>query len=63
MIALDGTATKSRLGANALLAVSMAAARAEAAASATANGIRMNLQVIFIFMRVQRSKRPGTMSS
>src|SRR4051812_16663606 len=32
MIALDGTATKSRLGANALLGVSMAAARAEAAA-------------------------------
>ena len=31
MIALDGTATKSRLGANALLGVSMAAARAEAA--------------------------------
>jgi len=32
LIALDGTATKSRLGANALLGVSMAAARAEAAA-------------------------------
>src|SRR5262245_29917322 len=32
MIALDGTTTKSRLGANALLGVSMAAARAEAAA-------------------------------
>jgi enolase len=32
MIALDGTATKSRLGANALLGVSMAAARADAAA-------------------------------
>jgi enolase len=31
MIALDGTSTKSELGANALLAVSMAAARAEAA--------------------------------
>jgi enolase len=31
MIALDGTATKTRLGANALLGVSMAAARAEAA--------------------------------
>jgi enolase len=31
MIALDGTPTKSRLGANALLGVSMAAARAEAA--------------------------------
>jgi enolase len=31
MMALDGTATKSRLGANALLGVSMAAARAEAA--------------------------------
>jgi enolase len=31
MIALDGTATKSRLGANALLGVSMAAARADAA--------------------------------
>jgi enolase len=31
MIALDGTPTKSRLGANALLAVSMAALRAEAA--------------------------------
>jgi enolase 1/2/3 len=31
MIALDGTSTKSRLGANALLGVSMAAARAEAA--------------------------------
>jgi enolase len=31
MIALDGTATKSRLGANALLGVSMAALRAEAA--------------------------------
>src|SRR6516225_6150883 len=30
MIALDGTATKSRLGANALLGVSMAAMRAEA---------------------------------
>src|SRR5882672_6755651 len=30
MIALDGTATKSRLGANAILAVSMAAARAAA---------------------------------
>jgi enolase len=33
MIALDGTPTKSRLGANALLGVSMAAARAEAASS------------------------------
>ncbi len=33
MIALDGTPTKSRLGANALLAVSMATARAAAAAS------------------------------
>ena len=33
MIGLDGTATKSRLGANALLGVSMAALRAEAAAS------------------------------
>jgi len=32
MIALDGTATKSRLGANALLGVSMAALKAEAAA-------------------------------
>ena len=32
MIALDGTATKSRLGANALLGVSMAAVRADAAA-------------------------------
>ncbi len=32
MIALDGTATKSRLGANALLGVSMAALRADAAA-------------------------------
>ena len=32
MIALDGTPTKSRLGANAMLGVSMAAARAEAAA-------------------------------
>jgi enolase 1/2/3 len=35
MIALDGTPTKSRLGANALLGVSMAAARAEAAAAGT----------------------------
>ena len=35
MIRLDGTATKSRLGANALLGVSMAAARAEAAANRT----------------------------
>jgi len=33
MIALDGTPTKSRLGANALLGVSMAALRAEAAAT------------------------------
>ena len=33
MIALDGTPTKSRLGANALLGVSMAAARAEAASA------------------------------
>jgi enolase len=32
LLSLDGTATKSRLGANALLGVSMAAARAEAAA-------------------------------
>src|ERR1700739_3588537 len=32
MIELDGTSTKSRLGANAILAVSMAAARAAAAA-------------------------------
>src|SRR3954470_22834188 len=32
MIALDGTTTKARLGANALLGVSMAAARADAAA-------------------------------
>ena len=32
LVALDGTATKSRLGANALLGVSMAAARANAAA-------------------------------
>jgi enolase len=36
MIELDGTATKSRLGANALLGVSIAAARAEAAAKKTA---------------------------
>src|SRR6476469_8298833 len=35
MIALDGTPTKSRLGANALLGVSMAALRAEAAARKT----------------------------
>src|SRR5579864_1963681 len=35
LIALDGTPTKSRLGANALLGVSMAAARAAAAAAAT----------------------------
>jgi enolase len=35
MIALDGTPTKSRLGANALLGVSMAALRAEAAANKT----------------------------
>src|SRR3954462_14706957 len=35
MIALDGTPTKSRLGANALLGVSMAALRAEAAAKKT----------------------------
>lgn len=35
MIELDGTATKSRLGANAILAVSMAAARAAAAAQNT----------------------------
>ena len=35
MIKLDGTATKSRLGANAILAVSMAAARAAAAAQNT----------------------------
>ena len=34
MIALDGTPTKSRLGANAMLGVSMAAARADAAAAA-----------------------------
>src|SRR5204863_33372 len=34
LIALDGTATKSRLGANALLGVSMAAARADAVARA-----------------------------
>src|SRR5688572_11936104 len=33
MVALDGTPTKSRLGANAILAVSMAAARAAAAAN------------------------------
>src|SRR5438445_3460157 len=33
MIALDGTLTKSELGANAILGVSMAAARAEAAAT------------------------------
>src|SRR5437667_2330061 len=36
MIALDGTPTKSRLGANALLGVSMAALRAEAASKKTA---------------------------
>jgi enolase len=35
MIALDGTPTKSRLGANALLGVSMAAVRAEASAKKT----------------------------
>src|SRR5579871_479929 len=35
MIALDGTPTKSRLGANALLGVSMAAARADAASRQT----------------------------
>jgi len=35
LIALDGTPTKSRLGANALLGVSMAAARAEAASRGT----------------------------
>jgi enolase len=35
MIGLDGTPSKSRLGANALLGVSMAAARAEAASSGT----------------------------
>ena len=36
MIALDGTPTKSRLGANALLGVSMAVARAAAAADGQA---------------------------
>jgi len=36
MIALDGTSTKSKLGANALLGVSMAATRAEAAAKRVA---------------------------
>ena len=36
MIALDGTATKARLGANALLGVSMAAMRADALATQTA---------------------------
>ena len=35
MIALDGTPNKGRLGANAILAVSMAAARAAAAAQRT----------------------------
>src|SRR5436190_8431125 len=35
LIALDGTSTKSRLGANALLGVSMAFARATAAAAGT----------------------------
>src|SRR5262245_330719 len=35
MIAIDGTPTKSRLGANALLGVSMAALRAEAASKKT----------------------------
>ena len=54
MIALDGTPTKSRLGANALLAVSMAAMRAEANAGGTPlyrhirtlhNGARFTLPV------------------
>jgi len=35
MISLDGTPTKSRLGANAILAVSMAAARAAASRSSS----------------------------
>ena len=35
MVALDGTNNKARLGANAILAVSMAAARAAAAATKT----------------------------
>jgi enolase len=40
MIALDGTPTKSRLGANAILGVSMAAARAAAASQRTLVAIR-----------------------
>jgi enolase len=54
MLALDGTTTKSRLGANALLAVSLATARAAAAASrqplyrylnALAGGVPMQMPV------------------
>jgi enolase len=54
MIALDGTPTKSRLGANALLGVSMAALRADAAAR------RLPLyQHIGSCYRASTSSRPG----
>ena len=53
MIALDGTPTKSRLGANALLGVSMALARAEAAAAR-----RAALQAP---RRAVRQRRRGTL--
>ena len=48
LIALDGTPTKSRLGANALLGVSMAAMRAEALGAGTAA------------LRAHRANSPGT---
>ena len=54
MISLDGTPTKSRLGANAILAVSMAAARAAAIASEAAA-----LQISFaLFHRYFRESAP-----
>jgi enolase len=54
LIALDGTATKSRLGANALLGVSMAAVRAEAASK----GEPLYLHIATLYGRPDTA--PGT---
>src|SRR5438128_9722024 len=56
MIALDGTSTKSHLGANAMLGVSMAAARAEAAAQ----GVPLYRHLAALYGGREPSSAPGS---
>jgi len=56
MLALDGTSTKSHLGANAMLGVSMAAARAEAAAQ----GVPLYRHLAALYGGREPSSAPGS---